>query len=671
MIEHFTGFILVLLHAISVGLFKVNRSFLVMSDFSGYKVEIASNQLGTIVGTVTSYNENKIDLVNALVNGKTVREPQYSVDKQFISQLRIISTLNAPSGDSQAAVGVHQSPSSRDLRRDKLRNIPGACTAYVCDRSPPRVIKTPKSQLRVHHKNPDNSLEKGSAAPKSGNVGAAVRRRNRSKSTGEGVAQGYCSGCESDPVASHTSKSANPDRRRRKPKRNASGSSTNGLAAGWESLRIEDFIDKEFDFEANLALFDKKAFYEKADAAEACDGSANGNKGRLRQLFPDVEQVLVEGPNGIGFVPASDANSAETPTPIKAQRQHEQNTVASPLCTPTPAAWSTPTGHKVPFLSSAVHDRILHYLATGKDVDGVVPALPQGLTWDRIIETAGLAVVNAAVNFLKQSPAKMSNRTGQQQQPPSSRPPLRVLVLPGTANLAGALAINAARHLACRGGACVLLYCPPTASAGLQPSVNAACGDVTASYRVEMTLAQTLAPKAALFVTDDDDVEAEEDEASIVDSGDGEFTSQAGRMWISRIPGLKVVSTVSGVTCRPRNALIDLLILGQPLDQYDKAIRDWLTNHTAICLTVQVAKPQSSLTSATIFPPRSLKSWLIQLGLPTVSPSQCPLTVDVHLVDVGMSRSLVSRVTGDLRALPPMGLFDTTFTVHLTSKGSM
>uniref|UniRef100_A0A5K3F4M2 DFDF domain-containing protein n=1 Tax=Mesocestoides corti TaxID=53468 RepID=A0A5K3F4M2_MESCO len=546
MIEHFTGFILVLLHAISVGLFKVNRSFLVMSDFSGYKVEIASNQLGTIVGTVTSYNENKIDLVNALVNGKTVREPQYSVDKQFISQLRIISTLNAPSGDSQAAVGVHQSPSSRDLRRDKLRNIPGACTAYVCDRSPPRVIKTPKSQLRVHHKNPDNSLEKGSAAPKSGNVGAAVRRRNRSKSTGEGVAQGYCSGCESDPVASHTSKSANPDRRRRKPKRNASGSSTNGLAAGWESLRIEDFIDKEFDFEANLALFDKKAFYEKADAAEACDGSANGNKGRLRQLFPDVEQVLVEGPNGIGFVPASDANSAETPTPIKAQRQHEQNTVASPLCTPTPAAWSTPTGHKVPFLSSAVHDRILHYLATGKDVDGVVPALPQGLTWDRIIETAGLAVVNAAVNFLKQSPAKMSNRTGQQQQPPSSRPPLRVLVLPGTANLAGALAINAARHLACRGGACVLLYCPPTASAGLQPSVNAACGDVTASYRVEMTLAQTLAPKAALFVTDDDDVEAEEDEASIVDSGDGEFTSQAGRMWISRIPGLKVVSTVSG-----------------------------------------------------------------------------------------------------------------------------
>lgn len=67
------------------------------------------------------------------------------------------------------------------------------------------------------------------------------------------------------------------------------------------SLRVEDFPDTEFDFEANLAKFDKKAFYEMTDAK--CSDSGTGN-GCRQDLSPDHERVLVEGPNGIGYVPA-------------------------------------------------------------------------------------------------------------------------------------------------------------------------------------------------------------------------------------------------------------------------------------------------------------------------------------------------------------------------------
>lgn len=72
------------------------------------------------------------------------------------------------------------------------------------------------------------------------------------------------------------------------------------MSNGWDSLRIEDFIDTDFDFEANLALFDKQAFYEKTDAKE---GGNSKSGGRLHNRFPDGEQVLVEGPDGVGFEP--------------------------------------------------------------------------------------------------------------------------------------------------------------------------------------------------------------------------------------------------------------------------------------------------------------------------------------------------------------------------------
>ncbi|VDK31932.1 unnamed protein product [Taenia asiatica] len=674
-----------------------------MADFCGYRVEIKSNQLGAVVGTVKAYNDNQIDLIDTTVNGHSVHEELYSVQKSFIDQLKIVSTTRTSCIQNKSTGSNHQTPSARDLRREKLRNIPFACTAYVCDRSPPRVAKTPHSQQKPHkQKKLENGLEKPSKGINSSkndggglfrtlSTSAADRRSCRSKSI-EGLNSDSASGFESDSAASKLQK---VDQRHTKTRGKHSASMSNG----WDSLRIEDFIDTDFDFEANLALFDKQAFYAKTDAKEGGNGKSGG---RLHNCFPDDEQVLVEGPDGVGFEPVPESR-IKTSTPSKAWE--------SPVTVPT--TWYSATGQKVPFLAPSVHERVLKFLATGQDSAGIVAPLSIGLTWDRLTEMAGLAVVNSALSFLKQSPNRSTNRStflagccpivkdvnafadlvslvfvklssvyaafvdlfrlGQKQQPmqqqhQSSQPPLRVLVLPGSRNVSGALAVNIARHLAVRGAACVLLHAPSSLSVGEST--------LFPSYNVELRLAQTLAPRATTLLSSGvkecgADDEGEEDEGdTVLGSGDGELTSPAGRMWISRIPGLTVVSKTTGIIRRPSNALIDLLVLGQPLEQYPMEVRKWLASHKAICLAVQLGKLNAPLKTDSVGPSQALKTWAVQLGMPMLAPAQVPESVEIHLVDVGMSRAIVGRVTGDLRALPPPTLFDATSCVQLIVKGS-
>lgn len=228
--------------------------------------------------------------------------------------------------------------------------------------------------------------------------------------------------------------------------------------------------------------------------------------------------------------------------------------------------------------------------------------------------------------------------------------------------------MNIARHLAARGAACVLLHAPPS------PCVDEPTP--FSPYNVELTLAQTLAPRATTLLSSEvkecgaDDDEEEDEGDTILGSGDGELTSPAGRMWISRIPGLTVVSKTTGIIRRPNNALIDLLVLGQPLEQYPMEVRQWLVGHKAICLAVQLGRLNAPLKTDSVGPSQALKIWAVQLGMPVLAPAQVPESVEVHLVDVGMSRAIVGRVTGDLRALPPPALFDATSCVQLTGKGS-
>ena len=272
--------------------------------------------------------------------------------------------------------------------------------------------------------------------------------------------------------------------------------------------------------------------------------------------------------------------------------------------------------------------------------------------------------------------------SAKQQSYQSARPPLRVLVLPGGENMCGALAVNIGRHLADRGSACVLLYAPPSSS----PHQSNVESVQFPTYADELTLAQTLAPRATTLlstevkeagedVNDDSDEEEDEEEMEEVkfgEDGDLEVTSPAGRMWISRIPGLTVVSRPGGIIRRPKNALIDLLILGQALELYPVAIHQWLLSHKAICLALQLGSKlkAASLKEESVAPPQALKTWIVQLGMPVFSPAQIPELMDVQLVDVGMSRSIVSRVTGNLRGLPPPALFDSTSCIQLSRQGS-
>ncbi|VDM17321.1 unnamed protein product [Hydatigera taeniaeformis] len=653
-----------------------------MADFCGYKVEIKSNQLGTVVGTVKAYNDNQIDLVDTTVNGRGIFEELYSVQKRFIDHLKIISTTRSSCTQNKSTGNIHQTLSSRDLRREKLRNIPGACTAYVCDRSPPRIAKTPQVQQKPHkQKKLENGLEKsikrinsgrdgGGGLSRTSSTGAADRQSCRSKSS-EALDCDPVSGFESDSAASRLQK-GNQRRTRFRGKHNSFASN------GWDSLRIEDFIDTDFDFEANLALFDKQAFYEKTDAREGGNAKIGG---RLNNYYHGGEQVLVEGPDGVSFEPLLESKM-KTSTPSKAWE--------TPAITPT--TWYSTTGQKVPILAPSAHERVLHFLATGQDSAGMVPPLPMGLTWDRLIEMAGLAVANSAIAFLKHSPNLLSNRhrfdyqsdvfvnfsicialvgfarLGQKQRPmqqqhQSAQPPLRVLVLPGRRNVFGTLAVNVARHLAARGAACVLLHAPPSASVDKLSSFP--------PYDVELTLAQTLAPRATTLLSSEvKECGADDDEEDEGDSRDGELTSSAGRMWISRIPGLAVVSKTTGITRRPSNVLVDLLVLGQPLEQYPIEMRQWLVSHKAICLAIQLGRFNVPLKTDSVGPSQALKTWAIQLGMPVLAPAQVPESVEIHLVDVGMSRAIVGRVTGDLRALPPPALFDATSCVQLATEGS-
>lgn len=99
--------------------------------------------------------------------------------KRFISGIKIVNT--PPSVPTKETSGqtpkLQQSGSSRDLRRDKLRNIPGACTAYVCDQSPPRIVKTPKSQRTAGKQDKNYSMNTSTDSVR--HEGAY---RNRSKS---------------------------------------------------------------------------------------------------------------------------------------------------------------------------------------------------------------------------------------------------------------------------------------------------------------------------------------------------------------------------------------------------------------------------------------------------------------------------------------------------------
>lgn len=133
----------------------------------------------------------------------------------------------------------------------------------------------------------------------------------------------------------------------------------------------------------------------------------------------------------------------------------------------------------------------------------------------------------------------------------------------------------------------------------------------------------------------------------------------------------------------PTNVRVDLVIIGHgPTEtvQMDCHLLRWLQQHQALSCAVHIM-PRTNVFKESAyrkFPSR----WIVDLGLPVLLPTQVvdpPLsstsgsrssaagsyTTSHFLVDVGMSRNLVRRLTGDLKLLPPYGLFDASSVVSL------
>lgn len=67
-------------------------------------------------------------------------------------------------------------------------------------------------------------------------------------------------------------------------------------------------------------------------------------------------------------------------------------------------------------------------------------------------------------------------------------------------------------------------------------------------FRSELALTRAYSPKPTAYGGPEDGLEEDEDEEEVAKAMDGnaEEMSQAGRIWISRIPGLKVTGHSSG-----------------------------------------------------------------------------------------------------------------------------
>ncbi|TPP66509.1 hypothetical protein FGIG_05486 [Fasciola gigantica] len=770
-------------------------------QYVGFRVKLCSSQLGDVEGTVSKVAESRIELSQAIINGKGLPIPSLVVESQFIQNIRILSTGSGDSSEDISPKKDEAVVSGRAQRREMLRNMPNACNAYVCPNSPPlihRSVGIPVQQPThtgspgipgtSHMKQLDSALARVTLS------GLVDRKRSkqikpigttpvkrRSRSFSETVpSNSDISGAESDSFHRshvHTNRGVHSNGIRYGPNRTYGRCGGNGSVVGanrggrsqqstadWDRIRVEEFIDEDFDFEKNLAMFDKNAFYEMVDMRE-------GNAHRPNASNPPPSQSqLDEGPNGVGMPligttrhsEPSESNNAvyysdvtqttNTPTLSSSKQRREFHTPyyqtslessgelkgtgcvtsvtsrSRSTCTTHSSqaqsrCWFSAAGYRVPILSVEDQGRMLHYLATGIDPlsqkesvsSNELPPLAHGLSWGRVLETAGRSLVDQIMSHVRQ--------TNQTPQRSFHRPPPRILVLPGGPHLSGALCVTIARLLAMRGG-CVLAMVPKCSLTDTPTKSTGKINQGSSVYRNELNLTLQFSPRPSLYGLEDDEEESggkslddydEEEEAedsavsvafdpaaatsTEMDSDGancltldqlmhGQATdpldySPVHRMWISRMPGFKLLHRPLSILKIPTNVRVDLVIIGhEPAESVtmDSHLLHWLQQHQALSCAVHIM-PRANIFKEPAFcnfPSR----WIVELGLPVLLPSQLmdppPSSVlgskgsasgsyntSHFLVDVGLSRNLVRRLTSDLKLLPPYGLFDTSSVIPL------
>ncbi|CAH8553815.1 unnamed protein product [Heterobilharzia americana] len=857
-------------------------------QYAGFRVEITSSELGKIVGVVSSVSDKKISLTNAVINDYAPTIPSFSVESRFIQNIRILSTASggeSSGSDTPVKSANKSSNSSREQRREWLRNIPNTYSVYVCPDSPPIIHKTPGAPVsgsnagnndRSGHMNTtnlndlqllDGALAKVciresndfSPARKYAGVNKRSHSKRRSYSMSETAATtSDVSGTESDSFHRHANSgtrgqfgggsgggNVNRHAQTRGHSRNhqnynhrgGGNVGINGCVSGsngnqknsvdWDRIRVEEFIDEDFDFEGNLALFNKSAFYEMVDLRE---GHSIGPTPDMNHssCISSAPPHFAEGPDGVG-IPLLALSATKTTTTAVTSRststiaanadhleERNKSNTRTTSCYESQAQpkdsnhtnkvqakdknsldddsdhtayvqsrtnpakrvsywWYTCIGQRVPICQLEQRQRLIHYLATGIDLDtqakstlisnSVNTAGFPGLTWGRLIESASRPLVDNIMMCLRQS-----NKTPQRV---IHRPPARILIIPnGSSHLGATISLSVARQLSSL-GSCVLLYAS-TLSKNNSPTGNDEGDDefpvnsdlMSSVYRHELNLLKHLAPKPNQYGLDDEDESDNYDEeyqtddednhgsdkqlpgsfiaanssgssvqhslannisnvhvdaSGFSEQNDADFDSMSccfsysdsahalqfsivdyscvGRMWMSRMPGLKIIRRPSSITKLPSGIRIDLVIIGHSdsnaeYEANSNLLINWLRNHNSIGGIIHLTPSQSIVDSNILLRNAQRFVWLIELGLPVLTP-QChsvssqssssssipaeitpstttaTLTTLTHLlIDIGLGRNTVRRLTGDLNLLPPYGLFDLGSMIQLCAEQS-
>ncbi|KAF7233506.1 hypothetical protein EG68_11544 [Paragonimus skrjabini miyazakii] len=470
-------------------------------QYVGFRVKITSSELGDVVGTVVNVTEDKLELSNAIINDQGSSVPTVAVESRFIQNLRILATGSGDSSDDITPKKDHDrstnSSGGRAHRREMFRNIPNACCAYVCPESPPLIHRSmgysagsscsPRQKGLSGFQQLDSALaginisDKPSEGYTSRGYKANTPGKRRSYSMSEATASSEVSGTESgdsfhrDPnhhVRTHMHMTDSGGGRFHGPNGKSQFSRSGcpvsnrfgGCSSGgnvpnrtqpkalWDQIRVEDFMDEDFDFEKNLALFDKRAFCGVVDTRNGVTSKPATSAQPVSSSKP-----LDEGPDGVGApligtvrhserTPVSKKKdyyddctmTTNTATLSSAKQRHDHSvpnyhpssqpsidaatnlTVCScsnTICTAHPSHslnmafwyWYSPNGLRVPVLSVDDHNRMLHYLATGIDTRAQLlnansaSRLAQGLSWGRVLETAGRSLVDHITGQLRQS----------------------------------------------------------------------------------------------------------------------------------------------------------------------------------------------------------------------------------------------------------------------------
>ncbi|CAH8847179.1 unnamed protein product [Trichobilharzia szidati] len=389
------------------------------SQYTGFRVELTSSEIGKIVGVVSSVTDKKISLTNAIINDFPPTIPSFAVESQFIQNIRILSTASGDesSGSETPIINTKKSSnSSREQRREWLRNIPNTYNVYVCPDSPPIIHRTPGAPgFDKHGSGQLNDLqlldsglakvsisESNDCSPARKFGGTKVRgpSKRRSYSMSETAATtSDVSGAESDSynrypnscTRGHFSggggggggggnrQAHNRGHSRNNQNYNHRGGGNIGLngnssscgsgsnnhqksSVDWDRICVEEFIDEDFDFEGNLALFNKSAFYEMVDQREGNTSFGYTTDMNSSSCISSTPPCFTEGPDGVG-IPLFAISTPSSHSTITTTTSSKTVSSRSTSTTTSSASSTTTTTQMLPATSMDSHHKDRNKLA--------------------------------------------------------------------------------------------------------------------------------------------------------------------------------------------------------------------------------------------------------------------------------------------------------------------